>query len=478
MKAILRFIIIALVVALGLAMIGVLYLFFIPNATLFGIDYISLNEAKYSNAYNSATIDTIDLSSRGYTVKVVATDSDNISAKVYANTLGFVKKKSSEVKINGQITGGVLDLDISEPHGWAWKGNSYIELYVPQNKSFDLKLNNNSAKTYISNANTNIENFTYTTNSGYLYISNATINKDINLNLQKAKCYIEDNAKLNKNDITLSFTSGDLIAPNMNFAIVQINKNKSGTININSCDSITAKVNAGGRYTIGTAGIVDIVSQDTNVEIGTITEGCSITLTKSGKVNINNINCAAANIVTNTGKIAIENANESVILKSDEGDITIKNATKLVTIDNKYGNINITFKSDIAGYDSTTTYRSAKITNYNGKVNVVGVENIDLTIGNKGRANIEMRDVKKENVISGNIGDISVVVNKDAKFNLSAGGTTGSIRVNFNDTIHSGGYTESNIPEIVPVNGGSEENKLTITNKKGDIKVVDTVLAG
>lgn len=459
-------------------MIGVLYLFFIPNATLFGIDYISLNEVKYSNAYDSKNVNTIEMSSRGYKVKVISTDSENISAKVYANTLGFVKKKSSEVKINGQISSGVLDLDISEPHGWAWKGDSYIELYVPQSKSFDLKLDNKSAKTYISNQNTKIENLTYTTNSGYFYISNATINKDINLNLQKAKCYIEDNAKLNKNNITLSFTSGDLIAKNMDFGNVFINKNKGGTIDIKSCDSITAKVNAGGRYTIGTAGIVDIVSEDTNVEIGTIDIGCFIELKESGKVNIANLNCSAASIETNDGDIKIENVSSAVRLKSDEGDIVVKNATKSITAINKYGNISISFKEDIGSYDDSTTYREVDITNNNGKVDVYGAEKVKINVSGKGRINVEMRNVVKDSVINGYIGDISVVVNKDAKFNLSAGGTTGSIRANFHNTVHSGGYTESNIPDVVPVNGGSSENSLTITSKKGDIKVIDTVIAG
>lgn len=478
MKAILRFIIIALVATLGLAMIGALYLFFIPKATLFGIDYISLNYIENSKAYASENIDTIEMTSHGYKVTVVPTKSENIYAKVYANSIGFVKKKNNTVKFNTEVAGGVVKLNISEPHGVTWKNNSYIELHVPQNKAFNFVLNNKSAKTYMSDANLKANKLTYKTSSGNMYLSNLAINNDIDLNLAKAKCYIEDSVKLNNNNINLSFTSGDLIAKNMKFGSVAIIQNKGGTIEINSCNSIISKVNAGGRYTIGTAGIVNVVSEDTNINIGTITTGCSIDLTKSGKVEITNINCAAASIETNTGDIKIENANESISLKSDEGDIVVKNATKFVTIVNKYGNIDVSYKTDIGNYDTTNKYRSADITNYNGKVSVKGIENIKLNITNKGRANIEMRNVLGQNTISGNLGDMHVVINKDAAFDMSVSGTTGEVRVNFLELEESGGYTEHNIPPIVKINGGNADNTLTITGKKGDIKVVDTVLAG
>ncbi|MBR1987513.1 MAG: DUF4097 family beta strand repeat protein [Clostridia bacterium] len=477
MKGIFRFIIIALIATLGLAMVGVLYLFFIPNATLFGIDYISLNKVYRSQAYNAEKIETIDLSSRAYEVRIVPTDSKNISVKIYANTLGFVKKKYSEVKLDATITGSVLDMNVSEPHGFAWKNDSYIELYLPQTKSYNLTLNNASSKTYLTSAKLKVKEFEYTTNTGNLYLENLEISQGIDLNLSKAKCYMEGNVKLNNNDIELSMSAGDLVAPKCSFKNVTVNKNKGGTIEIKSCEIFTAKVNAGGRYSVGTADIVNIVSEDTNVNIGTITKGCSITLTKSGKVEVTNVNCPAASIETDTGSIKVKNANEAIRLKSIEGDIVVNNATKLVTAENEYGNIDITFKSDLDSYTKDTTYRSVDLKNYNGKVSVHGVDNIKLKISNKGRANIEMNNVLKASTISGNIGDISVVINKDAKFNLSATGTTGSINVNFLEFEQSGGYTEDSIPDIVQINGGSSENSLTITNKKGDIKVLDTVLA-
>lgn len=476
MKVILRFLIIGSVAALGLAMISVLYLFFFPNSKLFGFEYVSYNNLYHSSAYDVTKIDTVKVNSRAYKVNIVPVTAQTASVKVYSNSMGFVKTKNNEVKIDVAIDANILKINIEEPHGLTFKNKSFVDVYLPVEKTFDLHLSNKSAKTYLQSESLKINNFSYSTEKGYLYISKANLLGELNFNLNKAKCYVHTNTVLNTNNLTLMMSSGDLIADTKDFGIITILKNKSGTINVKSCSTISSRIKAGGRYTIGIVDDVNIESEDTNISIEKINNSCSIRLTKSGKVNISIVNCLAS-IETKSGDIIIASANDALSIVSDEGNVSVASATKKVNATTKYGNISITYNQDVGSYNSENEFRAALINTYNGKVTISGVENIQLTIINKGRANVTMRNVLGNNATTSKLGDINIVVNKSAKFNLVAGGTTGDLNVNFTEIEKFGGYNSSNIPDVVEINGGSADNTLKVTSTKGNIKIVDEVLA-
>ena len=90
MKVFVRYFLIVILLLIGLFALGILYLFFVPGSSLFGITYISYSDNYNSEAYDASNISTIRLNSRAYDVFVVPASSEEISVRVYANSLGFV----------------------------------------------------------------------------------------------------------------------------------------------------------------------------------------------------------------------------------------------------------------------------------------------------------------------------------------------------------------------------------------------------
>ena len=108
MKVFVRYFLIVILLLIGLFALGILYLFFVPGSSLFGITYISYSDNYNSEAYDASNISTIRLNSRAYDVFVVPASSEEISVRVYANSLGFVLNKNSKVDIEEDVENGEL----------------------------------------------------------------------------------------------------------------------------------------------------------------------------------------------------------------------------------------------------------------------------------------------------------------------------------------------------------------------------------
>ena len=98
MKNVVKYVTITLLMLLGLCCVGVLYLFFIPNSSIFNITYINHSELSTSKVYAANEVSHVVLNSRAYDIQVVSTKKENVKVEVFANSFGFVLTKNENVE--------------------------------------------------------------------------------------------------------------------------------------------------------------------------------------------------------------------------------------------------------------------------------------------------------------------------------------------------------------------------------------------
>jgi len=470
MKKFWKYFTLTILLLLGLCCVGILYLFFVPNSSLFGICYISNNEHYTSQDYSKTNVETIILNSNNYDVKIVDTDSDNISIKVYSNTFGFVLTKNKAVSIIPKLNNGSLTFNITEPTGFAFNSSSYIELSIPDSKTFNLNLKNNKAETKLNSSKIKLNNLTYETNNGDFVIENVTISGDIKLNLNKATLEYSSSVNNNSNDVYLNLTTGKFDASSSTFNDVIIESNTRGVVLIKECANITQDTtSAGGRIEVDTAKFVNIKSSSTNVYINNITDGAIIDLT-NGNISIKDLTDNSS-LTTDSGNINIDKLNSYSNIKTNTGNVTISNAQEHIELQTNYGTINIHYSDD-----AINRFVSAILDD--GKIIVSGLEKINLNINGNGRAELDMKDVKGLSSIVANSGAVYVKVNKNAKYKLATK-SDGSVRVNLAQIAQYGGYTTKDLTTTY-VNCTSstfDSNVLEISTTTGNLTVLDSNFA-
>lgn len=455
---------------------GVLYLFFVPNSSLFGITYVSYNKNIKSQNVDSASIQKVVLNSRAFNVDVVDSNDSTISAKVRCNVFGFVMKQNKDISVTTDVESGVLTISVKEPYGAAVLNNSYIELYLP-NKTFDLQLNNYMAKTSVSTA-AKINNLKYKTNNGNFEIKSGKVLGKLDLDFGNANFTISEGVETNNNDVDLKITTGKFYSQSK-LGEINIKANKRGVVEIKECTKLTEEIkSAGGRIKIGTVGNVNVVTSDTNLYFDKINSGAVISLTGAGNVNIKEIN-GISTIETANGKIFVEIANSTLNLKSIHGNIIVKKAYLSTVAKNSYGDIDIQFADEAESYNTNTNSRNITTETKNGKITINGVEHINLLITGSGRANVTFNNVYGKNqMVAKDRGSLNVVVDKNAKYMLKTS-AKGSVNVNLAQTTEYSGY-KTNTERITYVNClESEYNEsldaaLVVTADKGNIYLVDT----
>ena len=223
-----------------------------------------------------------------------------------------------------------------------------------------------------------------------------------------------------------------------------------------------------------------------NITATKVTQDANIELTQSGSISIDKIS-GAASISTNSGNIFINEAISSLSLTTQTGSITIEKANTQVslTLNNGYAKIN--FNEEAGSYSTNNNSRILNARINNGQLDATGVEHIGEVIQNSaasggikisgnGSANIKMNAVYGKNSISSENGNIRVVVNKNAIYELKTQTTTGNVRVNLTQISEYNGYTTKTL-RTTNVNCNSSLDKLNISTTAGSLIVLDTNFA-
>ena len=487
MKKVWKYVIITLLMLLGLCCVGVLYLFFIPNSQLFNITYINNSKKIVSAEFDKETVSQINLNSRTYEVNILPSSDSSIYAEAKSHSFGFVLTKNETFEMSATLRDEVLTINITEPYGFAIHNDSKINLYLPTSKAFNLNLSNSKAKTNISSKDAKINNLTYSTQSGDFNFKQGEIKGEMNLNLDKSVFTMSSAVKTHSNNVILSLSKGRFYAEESILGNVNIIHNTRGIISINECGILEEDIaSAGGQIYVNKMSHLNISTSDTNLTIGEITHGATITMTKSGNISINKLN-ENSSIYANSGNVTINNVEDVLTLETNSGNINVFEAKKEIRLNLNKGNANIHFsQSETAeGYDPSDPDNKNKrliATISNGSLNATGVENVGLqtegegiTITGSGSANVRMNNVLGNNSINSNNGNVNIVVNKDSQcqYVLLTQSTYGYVRVNLTQIPDYNGYKTKELTETA-VNCSSSSNNLSVTTVSGNLIVLDT----
>lgn len=487
---------ITILLLLGLFCAMMLFLFFVPGSSIFGLTYISYHEDVYSNSYDMGetglykSISTINLSSNNLDVKISKAASSAISLKVHNVMFGYTVKKHSKVVISQKVEnlGTTLTLSVTEPVGAVVAGNSYVELLVPENIETDLILQNNNADTLFDVSTATIKNLSYKTTSGNFVFNSGKVKGEMELSLGRAKFEIKDGVETNENNVYLKLTSGVFSCPKHDFKTINLVSSTSGRITANKCETLKGKNSkAGGSLNFKDVDFVDVTAGDTNVKIENLNSG-TIHLNQSGKIEITNI-LGDADLYSNLGNITIKSARAYLNCSTETGNISVGKAYGTVNVRSQKGSTSVAFADDAESFnpniEDVSNPRKLIATTLDGNVTARGVENADVKITGKGSVNIYMKDVIGASRVVGGAGRVYVEIKLDVekpetwpKYDLTTRSATGSVSVNLSTTLEqgTGGYTDRNHP-TEHINGGSAVNTLNINTTSGSLKVRNDLTA-
>ena len=464
----------------GLACIALLYLFFIPNSSLFGITYIGHGTKINSAQYEIADVQKIKVSSNRYDVEILESANDKIGANLTSKTFGYCLVKNKNVNMVATLKNGVLTIDVTEPTGWLLDSDSKLKIMIPASHSVDLELINNKAMTKI-NSNISINNLTYTTNRGDFSFTSGKLNGDLDLNLGNANFTIGKDAILSQPSVNIELDKGKFSALHHDLNNVVITKSTAGVIEAKKCNSLMGSLgSAGGKIEIDTVNEIDFVSSDTNVYIhnldvenGSEDRLAYIELTQTGRVQILNLN-GEADIITSSGSLIVNKSSDVLTLTTISADITVAEAYKLVTATSTYGNITVNFAADAESYTTDNLSRSVELTTSNGKISSSGIEHAYVNALGTGRVYLNFNNVYGSNNVFSNRGETYVFISQTATYYLTTSSDSGKVYVNFAD-LEVNGY-ETKFETTTPVNGCTEPNtNLIVRTASGDLTVIDNI---
>lgn len=477
MKKVGKYLLITILILLGLFFASLLFLFFVPKSSIFGITFISYNECQYTKFYDDDNIDNIVLESRSYEVNVKTHSSNQLYAKVENHSLGYVLKDNQYLIVKESVNNNTLTLTVVEPHGAAFKNNSEITIFVPKDKEISLSISNKNALVNINDENLKINDLSYSTKNGSFNLNKAQISGNLNLDLNKAIFTISKDVNLNSNNVNLKITTGKLNAKHSEFGNLNITGNERGVILFKSCANLTQSMQtSGGRIEANSVSNINYSGSDTNLYITEITSGAIIKLT-NGEVYIGSIS-GTSDIITSSGNVTVGTANSNLTVLTTSGNIEISNAHNKVRTTSTSGNINVYFSADASFADSSNLEcRYLIATSASGNVTASGINRADVNITSSGAVSIAYAEFQADlglvSSISTKRGSIYVTVDSNAKFVLNST-TSGSSRINFMQTEQYKGWTDNNIKDK-EINGSknANSNQITISSQSGSILMHD-----
>ena len=474
MKTFWKYFSIILLLLIGLCMLGILYLFFVPNSSIFGLRYLSLNETIYSDRYTAESFNKVTVNSHAYEVYVEPSDSENIIVSLYVNSLGFTLVDNSNYAIDTDIDGSELVFDITEPTGALVRNDSHITVMIPADTSIALELNNDSANTYIDHSSLNITELSYTTKSGDFEFTSGSVSGAMDLDIGKADFKIGAEVVTNNNSVTIDSTTG-LFEAQPNLGDIVVLSSDRAVFRLINCNSFYMNDNdAGGSIDISQVQRVEIISSDTNITLGEVANDTSIEnairieLTKTGKIDIQTTH-QQATLITNDGNINVVTALDIINPSTQDGNVTIGTSKALVNFQSDYGNLDVSYSLD------TDADRRLIARTNNGRLTIRNVDNVAITVNGNGRVDVEMNAVLGNNIITAKSGSVRVIMPDSAEYKLHTYTESGEVNVNLLEISAGGGYKDKE--KTTYINSATDSSpSMDISTTTGSLYVRDRTL--
>jgi hypothetical protein len=373
--------------ALGLGLILLCIMLFVPSFRIAGVGVIRYtkeikDEIVVLEDYPEYENIVINASSDKIKINVIPTEEENISYNMNLSVFGITTEiVEYQVVKHIEVVDGKLQIffNVTEPNGWISIAKSALNIFVPESMKFGLVANTKSGSIKIGKdkISTQIEDLTISTRNGDLTLVNiGTGEEEKNLTLNtltlstgagKFDFSSIDNLTV-LNNVKLVADDGEFIFKNL-FASMNITGNG---IKINA-DNIACGINGfsfiadHGFFVVnslscGSGAENTIIAENISLDIGEITGKTGI-VTTNGNINVGTFN--SYTIIENyNGNITVETAKDTIIVKAHMGDIKVKSYYATGKFSNNKGDIIVNSRGEFVEEYYT------EITNVDGNVKV------------------------------------------------------------------------------------------------------------
>lgn len=402
-------IILGSIVGLGLILLCIMY--FVPSVRIFGIGVVHygrvVDEDSISiNNYSDYSSIELNVNSRDINIEIVPTDDNAINYSLHLNIFG-ISSEIVEYRVtkNCAVSDGVLkvNLNVTEPKGWISTNNSTLTVNVPSTKQYSIYTTSEGGDISLGSSKSSLKlsGMNIVTDTGNLVIINigeGTDTKTLNLNSLNLSTSTGFFDLSSVNEINVS-SKVKLVAHDGRFKFDVFNAplEVSGDgvrIDANEIDCGVGGLDAilkNGYFNItklscSGGGENSIITDNTSFNISEINGKTGI-VTSYGDIKINKLD-AYTMIENVNGRVSIGTAKDNITIRTTMGDITVDSYYKSGTFTSKKGNITVTSKVENESTDFTKGY-STEINNVDGKVIVDNAGN-PLIINTTGKSRVEV----------------------------------------------------------------------------------------
>ncbi len=332
---------------LGLALILLCIMYFVPSFRIAGIGFVHdkknieeqvIDISKYSG-YNDIVV---NLSTNKIGIEVLPVDSDNISYDMKLGVFGLTSE-IVEYKVVKNVTceDGVLEifLNITEPNGWVSIGNSCLTLKVPSNKEVGIVATTQSGEITIGDTerSISINDLNVATTRGNLSLVNlgkGSEEKSLTLNTMSLSTG-SGTFDLSDIDSLTVLNTIKLVSDDGRFIFNKLYASVNITGNGVTIEAEQITCGEKGFSFIANNGIFRIkkLSSPDGAENTIIAENIS-------EFDIDDIT-GKTGIVTSYGDIAIDKIRDYTIIENENGDVSVNTANNTIIITTKIGDINV-----------------------------------------------------------------------------------------------------------------------------------------
>ena len=364
LKGVLVYIGIVLGVAVGLGLILVCIMYFVPSFRIAGIGMIHFNkkgteEVVSLESYTGYEDIVINANSDEIGIYVIPTEGNEISYNLNLSIFGLSTEiVEYQVVQHVEVNDGTLQIyfTVTEPKGWISTNDSALVINVPTSMKFGLVANTESGLVTIGSEklSTNLSDLSVSTNNGDLKLINigaGETEKSLTLETLNLSTHngefdlssIESLTVLNK--VKLYAENGKFVFKNV-YASIDI----TGT----GVDLLASKITCGtgGFSFIADSGYFefDLLSCDASAENTIIAENIALNVKEiSGKTGI----------VTSYGNLNINKLNGYTIIENEHGNVSVGVARDTIIIKTNMGSINV-----------NEYYATGKFSSNRGDINV------------------------------------------------------------------------------------------------------------
>ena len=332
---------------LGLALILLCIMYFVPSFRIAGIGFVhdkdNIEEQVIDISQYSGYQDIVlNLSTNKIGVSVIPVESDKISYDMKLGVFGLTSE-IVEYKVIKNVTceNGVLQifLNITEPNGWVSIGNSCLTLKVPTNKEVGVVASTKSGKITIGDKNLaiSINDLNVTTTRGDLSLINlgkGNEEKSLTLNTMSLSTG-SGTFDLSDIDSLTVLNTIKLMSDNGRFIFNKLYASVNITGNGVTIEADKISCGEKGFSFIANNGIFRIkeLSSPDGAENTIIAENIS-------EFSIDDIK-GKTGIVTTYGDIDIDHIRDYTIIENENGDVSVNTANNTIIITTKFGDINV-----------------------------------------------------------------------------------------------------------------------------------------